>query len=456
MGILAKSYGNAIVLAAAARRRGIVYSTPEMRRRMRDRRVRWLVKYAARTVPWYRDFFREQRLDPRDIRKAEDLAGLPILEKSQVSADPERFRSQSHHGRRALAFKTSGSTGLPLNIYHDRRSILENIANSEPERAVRNAYLEGVTGCRVLRINRSSSTLSAVQDFCARNTLIPGRPQAHRIDVEQKPQDVIARIRELKPHVLAGYGAYLEMFFRYVHEQDIDFPMPRLVTYGAEGMTLPGRDLITKVFGLPVVAAYNAVECFKIGFQCGHGPSYHLHDDLCHVRVVDPFGHDVPRGQTGSVVITNLVNRGTVLLNYRLGDVAALSASACSCGRTLEMLTGLEGRTLDAIILPDGSFVHAGAVWTILSQGEGVVRYQLIQHQIDRFELRLVTVDEAAFARFKEQVVPRLQNLFGPSALIDVGRQKQLQTESSGKFRPIMSKCGLRTPRLMRECDILD
>ena len=44
------------------------------------------------------------------------------------------------------------------------------------------------------------------------------------------------------------------------------------------------------------------------------------------------------------MVISNLVNRGAVLLNYRLGDVASLSTGKCSCGRILLMLSELEGR----------------------------------------------------------------------------------------------------------------
>ncbi len=440
MGILRKVYGNTLVLKAAAMRRGLVQSAPRHLQKMRDRRVRWMVRYAARTVPHYRDLFRDLGIVPGDIRGADDLACLPLLDKAAVSADPERFRSESHHGRRALRFKTSGSTGLPLSIYHDRRSILENMAYSEPERAVAKRLMGRAGAYRTLRINRPSSTLGEVQAFCAQNTLIPVKPEHHRVDVAMQPREVIERIRELEPDILGGYGAYLEMFFRYVHENGISLPLPRLVSYGAEGMTLPGRELITEQFGIPVVAAYNAVESFKIGFQCGCGPDYHLHEDLCHVRIVDPGGKDLPEGGQGTVVISNLVNRGTVLINYRLEDLASISPPGCDCGRSLKKLTGLQGRELDAIVLPGGSFVHAGAVWSILSKGSGVVRYQLVQQALDRFEVKLVTVDQESFERFNSQVVPGLRSIFGPAARIELSRHEKLLPGKSGKFRPIMSR----------------
>jgi len=441
MGLIRKFHGNLIVLAAAKRRRGVAYAPREKLLATRDRRVRQIVRFAARTVPYYRDWFLEQGANPRDFSTAEDLARLPLLEKSTVAADPERFRSESRRGRRAIRFTTSGSTGLPLFFYHDRRSILENIAYTEPERAVSTGLLGKKSGYRILRITRSASSLGEIMEFCARNTWIPTRPQRHSLDVKDPPARIIERIRELQPEILGGYGSYLEMLFRYIHEQKIDLPLPSLVAYGAEGMTSPGRKLITEVFGLPVVGAYNAIESFKIGFQCGHGPDYHLHEDLCHVRLVDSQGSDTSKGEAGEVVITNLVNRGTVLLNYRLGDIASLSRTACECGRTLRLMTGLEGRVLDTLHLSDGSFVHPGAVWSVLSTAEGLLRYQLIQHKRDRFELKLVTSDGDSYQRFIEQVLPELQTMVGETARIDVALYDELQPDSSGKFRPIISKC---------------
>lgn len=441
--MIRKVYGNAIVLAAAAGRRGIAYAPAEHIARLRDARIRRLVHYAASTVPYYRDYFRDEGVDPGEIRNAADLARLPLLEKATVSADPARFRSESHHGRRALKFKTSGSTGLPLDIWHDRRSILENIAYSEPERAVATGIIGRGTGYRSFRVNRASSTLGEVQAFCARNTLIPGKPQHLRIDVNEPPEAVVERIRELRPEIFGGYGAYLEMFFRYLYENQVSIPMPRLVNYGAEGMTMPGRRLITEAFGIPVIASYNAVESFKVGFQCGHGPDYHVHGDLCHLRIVDTAGNDVEEGKPGEVVITNLVNRGTVLLNYRLGDRAALTSTPCECGRTFRRLTGLEGRVLDAIVRPGGSFIHAGAIWSVLAQGRGVVRYQFIQDELERFSVKLVTVDDGSFDRFRRDVLPELRSLLGASARIEISRHDEIPPDASGKFRPIRSRCGI-------------
>ncbi len=83
---------------------------------------------------------------------------------------------------------------------------------------------------------------------------------------------------------------------------------------------------------------------------------FHIHEDLCDVRIV---GKDKKKNGKGEVVISNLVNRGMVLINYHLGDLASLSDSVgCKSGRTLSPLSSLDGRVEDIVFLPDGKFIH--------------------------------------------------------------------------------------------------
>src|SRR5438874_2229468 len=110
--------GTAFVATTFLRDRGTPYQSFERLSELRDARLRRLVAHAADTVPYYRHLFASHRIDPREIRTAADLERLPIVEKEAVQADPERFRSNSRRGRDALPFRTSGSTGMPLLVYH--------------------------------------------------------------------------------------------------------------------------------------------------------------------------------------------------------------------------------------------------------------------------------------------------------------------------------------------------
>ena len=145
------------------------------------------------------------------------------------------------------------------------------------------------------------------------------------------------RLNEFEPDVIHAYGSYLEALFGYLSAARAPFHRPKVITYSSDGLADSVRRLITETFGIPVLGTYQAVEAFKIAFECGSG--LHVNADLYPVRIVDSDGRAVPAGETGEVVVSNLVNRATVLLNYRLGDLAAMTADPCPCGRALPRLT---------------------------------------------------------------------------------------------------------------------
>jgi phenylacetate-coenzyme A ligase PaaK-like adenylate-forming protein len=93
-----------------------------------------------------------------------------------------------------------------------------------------------------------------------------------------------------------------------------------------------------------VISRYNAIECFEIAFTCEQRDGFHVHDDLCYTRTAGPGGQTLPPGQRSEVIISNLVNRATVLLNYRLGDFASVRGEPCPCGRTTTLLSSIDGR----------------------------------------------------------------------------------------------------------------
>ncbi len=404
----------------------------------RDRRVRGIVRYAAAHVPYYRDTFREAGLDPDDVTGAADLARLPLLEKAMVRQDPERFRATSREGLRAVPFVTSGTTGTPLTIYHDIPSIVRNPARCEPEKAVEQEILGRRRGVRRLTIIYGGSTIRQIWEVYRRHTFLPVPSEQSLLSVDQPLEAIFAHINRRRPDVISGYGSFLEALFRYAAERDVRFHRPLLVSYGADAVSEPGKQLIRDHFGIPLVSRYGAVESFRIGFTCPEGHGFHIRDDLCHLRIVDSDGHPLPPGRTGEVVISNLVNRGSVLLNYRLGDIAALSPAPCPCGRSLPLLTGLEGRLEDVLYLPNGQLVHPRSVWACMKNQSGLLRYQLRQLEPDRFELLLVLTRADEFNRLVEQISPALRRLLG-NATIAFRRVENIATPPGGKFRPVVA-----------------
>lgn len=207
-------------------------------------------------------------------------------------------------------------------------------------------------------------------------------------------------------------------------------------------MTADGRGFVEQTFDVPAISRYNAVEAFKLAYHCEERDGFHLHEDLCHVSIVDDEGRPLPPGRSGEIVISNLVNRGTVL-NYRIGDLGRITSEQCRCGRTSRRLIELEGRVGEIVHLPSGNIVHQYAVAGIFRRFQEVVRYQLVQHDPDRFELRVMTVDRGGFERISPAVAESFRELLEGAALA-VTREDPIELDRRGKFPRVVTRVPAR------------
>ena len=436
-----KLYGNAVVFANMPGQRRVPYLPETKLHELRDARLRELVRYAAKTVPYYQRLFQKENIDPREIKTAADLDRLPCIDKEKVRTNPHLFVSTSRRGKKSIPFTTSGTTGVPLTIYHDQNSLLANIAFGEREREVITRICDRNLGYREAAIFYPGNTSSKVWDFYRRMTFIPVRPERLVLSVLEPIEHIVQSINRFRPDVIRSYGSYLETLFKILALRKIQMHPPRLMISGADAMTEVGKAFIEEKFGIPVFSLYNAVEVLKIGFSCEARQDYHLHEDLCYVKIVKKCAENAADGQNGEVVISNLVNHGTVLLNYRLGDIASISRGKCSCGRTLPLLSELVGRTEDILFLPNGKFVHPRAIWRVFKFRNEVLQYQLIQHEPERFELGIVTADREIYGRLIGGILADLRQLLGPSAIIESEYRQKLERQKGGKFRPVISLC---------------
>ncbi len=438
-GPLQRLWTTAQVVARTPGERRLPYLPIDQIRQRRDARVRALVQYAAAHVPYYRDLFKKLRLDARDVRGADDLDLLPILEKRTLREHPLRFVAETARADDYLELVTSGTTGHPVPIRHDRRSLTDNLVHTEPEKEVVRS-LAGRLSRRVMSITSPRSNATKITGFHRGASFIPTGAGQRRLTIYQPIDEIIGAINAARPSVLMSYGSYLELLFRRAIARGIAVHAPRVVIYGADEMSAAGRQLIEERLGVKVLSRYGAIECLRIGFTCERSFGFHIREDICPLRLVDERGQPVPPGRPGQVVISNLVNHGTVLLNYRLGDVAVQSEPACACGRTLPVLAQINGRRDDSLFLADGRILHSLLVRHIFRDRLEVLQSQVVQHEPDRFEIRLATVDQPAFERLLPALKADLLDALGPVRL-DFERVAEFHSDGVTKFRPVVSHC---------------
>lgn len=440
-----KIYGSAVIATSLKGQRRVPFLPRKELETIRDRRVRSIVLYAAKNVPYYRDLFSRIDLDPHQIQTASDLERLPILDKELVRKDPHLFIAETAAGRNAVSFYSSGSTGIPMEIHHDRHSLLRNIAFGERERETVIRMCGGSFRPKELYVGYETSTFKNVVAFYEDSVLFPVRPQRRFLSMSDSIEKIADIINQERPEILSAYGGWIHLFFKTITARGIPINLPKMVMYMGEALPPGGREFIEKDLGLPLLSRYNTVEAFKIGFYCEKRTGFHLHEDLCHVRIAGLNGETLAAGEQGQIVMSNLVNRASVLLNYPVGDVASISSSKCSCGRSFRMLSELEGRVEDVLSLEDGRFIHPRMIWQLFKNDRDVLQYQLTQHEFNRFSLMLVTVDDSTFQKSLHRALPELKQLLGTEVRIEAHRQTEFARDTGKKFRAVVGAKHLST-----------
>ena len=421
--------------------RDIPFSSPENWKALQKKRVKQIVTHAYESVPFYRSYMVQKGLLPSDFKSVADLHNLPLISKEILMRNPENFLSTRCQKSQCLELRTSGTTGKAVSIWHDRRSLILNVAYGERERAVVARMLKKSVGVREMGFLYPGSTFETIQRFYDHNLFRPGFARPNRVIVSTaNPLSAnLDLLNQYKPDILFTYGSYLGALFRYAITHRKKIYKLRIVIYGGDSLSEADRQLIGGSLQIPILSQYNACEALKIGFMCERGKGFHLHPDLCAISLIDEKGELVEPGKHGEVVISNLENRATVLLNYRLGDLAILDERPCECGRTFPLLKSLEGRKEDIIELLDGNIVHPRLVWNVFKKRRHVEQYQVVQEGPQSFVVKVLPTTGINKKSLEEELKGEFQSLFGKKGQVDILFVKAFPITDRGKFRAVVA-----------------
>ena len=411
-------------------------------KRDQARRVRHIVGYAYRYVPYYHETMKRLGLTPADFTSADDLARLPLLERSQIQHNPEYFISTKQPIDKYFQFKTGGSTGIPLPVYYDKKALYMSAILGERERSIIYDTIGKRFGYRETFIASKHATATYVRAACQEHAWFPPQVKIERqcLSVFDPPEKNIPLINEFKPDLIHCYGSYLEMIIAYLKYHHVPFHKPKIITYSSDGMSPEGRDIYLNQLHIPIISVYQSIEAFKIGFECEQHRGLHLNIDVFPVRIVKEDGSPVPPGETGELVISNLHNHGMVLLNYRLGDIASLLLEKCSCGRQLPLLSFPPGRLDDFVVLPSGSIIHPQALRTMFTRIDGLWQYQVIQETPALFTIKAVVSDVSDRNHIISEIKQKFYSRFGDEVKISIQFVNGINLTESGKHRIIVSR----------------
>ena len=374
-----------------------------------------LLTFARHNVPYYRDAVSG---DFPSSTSHDDLLGklqrMPMLTKDVIRSNLARLTSEDLAGNPLEKNSTSGSTGEPLRFYTDFRS-----STYRKAAAIRNNSWAGITlGDRSVNLWGSPIDASRASEFRGRlhGLLTGSRLLSAYTMTNDRMNHYISVICRFKPTLLVSYPSILETFADHCTNVGVHFTSITAVITSAETLWPHQRELFETVFGAQIFNRYGSREVGGIAHECSEHRGLHVNADRVLVEVLDKNGNLCNPGQIGEIVVTDLDNFGMPFIRYRIGDNAAWSAEKqCPCGRSMPLLSVIEGRSMDVVRAPNGNRL-GGTFWTILFRAKpGIRQVQVLQEHMDGIKVRFVpdaTLENSALEYFRHAIADKCGRTF--------------------------------------------
>lgn len=401
---------------------------------LQNERLQKIIRHAYENVPYYKDLFDRLKLKPGDIKNAEDLSKIPILEKDIIRKSPNSLVARNIDKREIVLQYTSGTTGTPLELYNT----LDGLQYSHAlEFFVR--YIYGLT----LKSKQASFIGRIVVPYSQTNppfwhyNLILNQylfSSYHMSD--QYLLYYIDKLEDFHPDEIVGYPSSIYILAKFLVKNNIKSIRPKVVFGNSEPILAYQREVMEEAFHCPVREWYSSTEQAFFAYQCPY-ENYHIVHPYGIVEIVDSKDNDLNYDEIGDLVCTGLTNYAMPLIRYRIGDSASIGIVDCPCSNKSMVFKEILGRSDDILVTPDGK--HIGRLDPVFKGLKGIKECQIIQKDIDKILLKIVK-EESYSEKDTEILIASLVKRIGTTMKIQVEYTNEIPRGYNGKFRAVVSE----------------
>lgn len=338
---------------------------------VKHERLEHVLTHAANSVPFYRHF------------RTDSIETYPVVDKAAIIANRQKFISSVHPPHQQRRVRTSGSTGIPFEALWDRGKVRHH------QGALVAAFeYQGLDpfGARIMskpwppgkRAQFIGALIRGELRHSGGSKMRPG------------PEAIKKWMAANRGSSIIGYSSYVEELLLQLGRSGITLSpelIPAVVgTSEPPSVQLP--DLVHKAIGKPLKMRYSNMENGVIGLTADDPLEYHIDNESFFVEILrEDSDEPVAKGEIGRIVVTDLHNLAMPFIRYDTGDSGRWAVTSDGQVRK-NVLTELQGRRLDSIVLDEGPprrTAHAMQVWAATTALRPARQFQLRQHGVGDF-----------------------------------------------------------------------
>ena len=430
---------------------------------LQQKRLKELISYVKVNSPYFAALYEH-------IDENAPLSALPVTNKKEMmthfdqwitdrsitKAKVEHFMSDiSNVGTKLdgkyLVYTTSGSTGNPCVVLYDESTI--NVSSAI---GVIRSFARKEDMTAFIKSGKKTIALFADNGFylgcgSVRYNLrkMPWKKNVMKTFEVRKPTDEIVNVlNEFQPSMVGCYPTAMEVLADEQEKGRLKIK-PAIIMTGGEKLNDDVREHLSNVFGCYVQTNYSCTEGGTMACECT-ARHFHINDDWVILEAVDENNKPVPFGtQSSKVLLTNLANRICPIIRFEITDRVVLHNEPCRCGNMRPWLT-VEGRTDDILCFENGIRIAPMSLYAVLKEVHGIERFQLIQQEDDRLELRLIADNKQEIFTAARKAVESYLSKNGVLADVYLSEKLLAANSVSGKYKHIIAQPSARSPSLKR------
>lgn len=273
------------------------------------------------------------------------LSGFPITNKSDLRSNIQDFLSRRFDVEKLVVASSSGSTGVPLEIYRDKSEY--TIELDFIHKAWAQLGIEPGDKTAVFRTGYDERQGEGIGFVDNRGTF-----WIQLTDLsEENLAAVFAEIEAFSPKLMRGNGSLVAAFLRFCYQTGRDVSWLKGVGYSSDEMFPEERKLIRETLGLGLVSLWGQTERAAMAVTTPFKDGFLVCEDYGYVELVRSDGSLITApGEYGQIVGTSLFPRATGMIRYATGDYASWSPQG--------ELTNIAGRGTAVMIARSGHQYH--------------------------------------------------------------------------------------------------
>lgn len=398
-------------------------------RQLQEKRAIAFLRYALSNSPFYRNKYID--IDINDITCLKDFGKLPILKKEELRENIKSVYTLSK--KKGVVSKTGGTTGKPLEVLYTKEDLQKRFA-----------FLDNFREKLGYKLGKKTAWFSGKKILSEKDVTL-NRFWKHdyinkvryysTFHIRQKY--LLHYIKDLlayEPEYFVGFPSTLLEIAKYGIKHQIEYSSANLkaIFPTAESINPIDRNTIETYFKAPIYDQYASSEGAPFIFECSEGK---LHLELLS-GIFEILDSQNQPSNNGRLVLTSFSTHGTPLIRYDIGDSLILAPQkTCTCGNNNPIVSEILGRINDYVYSPETGKINLGNISNTLKGVKGVIKFQVIQNQIDALDISII-VDKAIFdKKDKATFLKNWTDRIGNNMTINLKEVNEIPREKSGKFR---------------------